>query len=232
MGIFANLFAGQRQHQQQQQQVTTPATAPAPAAAPTPDSQLAELASVWKIDPTKAAATPAQPGYFANVDPKKIAAAVGQMDFAASISPEVLQRVKDGDASALTEALNASNRATMQAMMMAMPGIMAPVLQQAEQRAAAAATDKVKQARLGETQTGNPALDSPAFKPMVDALKFVHATNNPQLSPDQVTKVVAENMEKMMGAYQASIAGAESAGQQAAATSNSGTNYGFLFAKT
>lgn len=228
MGIFGNLFAGQRAAHQQQ--AAAPAAAPAAATPapppPTTDSQLAEMAALWKIDPSKVPVAPAAGGYFANVDPKKVAAAVGSMDFTAGVTPEILARVKDGDTSAIQEMLNASNRATMQAMMMALPGIITPVLQQAEQRAATAAVGNVKNQRLGEMTTGDAVLDSPAFKPMVDAMKQVHAINNPQLSPEQVTQVVTGNVKKMLEVAQQATAAPAAA---AATKKSQETSYGFLF---
>lgn len=234
MSIFGNLFSGQRAAK-----AAAPSPAPAPTGddgagdknkAPTVDSQLAELGEVWKIDPAKAPAPSQQPGYFANVDPKKIAAAVGQMDFTGAISPELMERVKAGDTSALSEMLNNNSRATMQAMLTTIPGIMAPVLQQAEQRAAEAATAATKRNRLGEASTGNPVLDSPAFKPMLDAMKQVHAANNPQLSPEQVTQVVVEKFGKMMDVYKAaaeSPKGGDASGA-GSKTANAGGQFDFL----
>lgn len=193
-----SLFGARRRAEQQ---AAAPAPAPAPAADPNKkpegdDSPEARLAEAWKmapVDPKQQPAAGPQP-YFKNVDPAKISAAAKSMNFLNGIDPALIEKAKGGDAEAFMAVVNASNQNAFQTAMVAIPGIIEPVLQQAEQRQAERAPALFQQLQLRTARASDPVLQNPAVAPVVEALKTTIASQNPQDTPDQVMELVHQRI--------------------------------------
>lgn len=193
-----SLFGARRRAEQI---AATPAAAPAPAADPNKkddvdDSPAARLAEAWKmapVDPSKAGAAGPRP-YFGNVDPAKIAAAAKSMNFMSGVDPALVEKAKGGDADAFMAVVNASNQNAFQTAMLAIPGIIEPVLQQAEHRQNERAPALFQQLQLRSARASDPVLQNPAVAPVVEALKTTIASQNPQATPDQVMELVQQRI--------------------------------------
>lgn len=196
-----SLFGARRRAEQI---AATPAPAPAPAAAPAAapnpaDSPEARLAEAWKmapVDPKQQAAAGPRP-YFGNVDPNKIAAAAQSMDFLNGVDPALVEKAKGGDADAFLAVVNASNQNAFKTAMMALPGIIEPVLQQAEQRQAERAPAIFQQLQLRTARSSDPVFNNPAVAPVVEALKTTIASQNPQATPAQVLELVQQRISDL-----------------------------------
>lgn len=193
-----SLFGARRRAEQQ---AATPTPAPTPAPAPGTkaegdDSPEARLAEAWKmapVDPNKQPPTGPRP-YFGNVDPAKIAAAAKSMNFLNGVDQALVEKAKGGDAEAFMAVVNASNQKTFETAMLALPGIIEPVLQQAEARQAERAPALFQQLQLRTARASDPVLQNPAVAPVVEALKTTIASQNPQATPDQVMELVQQRI--------------------------------------
>lgn len=193
-----SLFGARRRAEQQ---TATPTPAPAPAADPNKkaegdDSPEARLAEAWKmapVDPKQQTANGPRP-YFGNVDPAKVAAAAKSMNFLNGVDPALLEKAKGGDGDAFMAVLNASNQNAFQTAMLAIPGIIEPVLQQAEARQTERAPALFQQLQLRSARASDPVLQNPAVAPVVEALKTTIASQNPQATPDQVMELVQQRI--------------------------------------
>ena len=156
--------------------------------APTPE----QLAAEGKFDPNS---------LFAGLEPAKVREAVSQMSFTDNINSEQLAAIQaggEGAVQALMQVMNTTSQNTMAQALISN----AEMIKQAMGNVSGTLDTRIsavarKQAVSAAVHNGNPALNNPAIKPMVDALTMSFSMKNPQATPEQIRESVSEYMTKM-----------------------------------
>ena len=185
---------------------TTPPAPPAPPQPETFSSQLDKMQALWQT-PTDAAGNPiatapnplTQPVF--NNDPAKMAEQAAKLDFTSGITPEQVSKALGGDAAALMELINTSNRNAFLAAAQYSNGVTNQGLLANNQRIIGELPRHIKEVQLGQTTADNPVLDHPAVSPIVTSLKQMLLNKNPAASPMDINKQVQDFFGVIAGAY-------------------------------
>lgn len=174
-----------------QQPAATPPAAPAAPTAPA-TSPLDTYAQVFKVDPNAAASPQAAlTSPLFNMDSAAFEQAVGAMSFAPQVDAAVMQRIQQGDPTALTQLLN---QTTQQAFMQAVQ-----FSQKLVERGVGTYNDRLQGsmpdtfrslATKNELQTLAPASQHEAARPLLDAMQQNFMRANPAATPAQVAQAM------------------------------------------
>lgn len=174
-----------------QQPAATPPAAPAAPTAPA-TSPLDTYAQVFKIDPNAPASPQAAlTSPLFTMDNAAFETAVGAMNFAPTVDAALMQRIQQGDPTALQTALN---QATQQAFMQAVQ-----FSQKLVERGVGTYNDRLQGsmpdtfrslATKNELQTLSPASQHEAARPLLDAMQQNFMRANPAATPAQVAQAM------------------------------------------
>lgn len=138
------------------------------------------------------------PSQIFNLDPKTMQEAVGNINFAEGITPEQLQAIQAGGADAVTVFAQVLNQSSAKAMSLSTQAA-AKMIEKAMTEASGAMDKKintgVKHNQVNtQLQELNPALNSPAAAPMVQALTTQLTNKFPMSSAAEISGMVTEYM--------------------------------------
>lgn len=165
---------------------------------------------------------------FATLQPDKVAEIAKSMNFAEGLTQDTLAAIGNGGEGAIqafAAALNQVGQQSFTKALLASAQVTKQALSTANQsldgRLSAAARDQaVKSAIFAE----NPALNSPAAKPIVDALQQVISTKNPTATSSEIQATVKEYLSNF-----AAVASGQQQQQQQQAAQNQETDWAKLF---
>lgn len=129
-----------------------------------------------------------------NIDPTKLMEAANRIDFTKVVSPATLQRIAAGGEDGIKASLEAMQN--MSAMSYAQSAqaaakIVEKAVSDAEGRFAAQVPGLLKNQQVGDSLgTSNPALNNPAFAPVISALKSQMTQKHPQATVSEITAMV------------------------------------------
>lgn len=138
------------------------------------------------------------PSQIFNLDPKTMQEAVGNINFAEGITPEQLQAIQAGGADAVTVFAQVLNQSSAKAMSLSTQAA-AKMIEKAMTEASGAMDKKintgVKHNQVNtQLQELNPALNSPAAAPMVQALTTQLTNKFPMSTAAEISSMVTEYM--------------------------------------
>lgn len=122
-----------------------------------------------------------------NLDPKTLAAAVNKMDFAKGLNPDVLAKAfPGGDPASIQALLNGVSRSVYMMAFQGFTKLTESAIGTNNSRFETVLGDRFRNFQVNAKQSTNKALQHPAAKPVVSALKSMIATQKPDLSADEV----------------------------------------------
>ena len=190
--------------------------AAATAAAAASASPLDKLAGLWDTPTTKdgkplvSAPDPLTQPVF-NFDPAKITASAATMDFTQGMDPTKVAAALGGDAAAFAEVLNHAVRNAVVGVTVNSGNLINQALLTNNANVAASIPSHIKQNQLLTFQDENPVMSHPAVAPLVNSLKQMAATKNPNASAAEIHKQIAEYMSGLSAALTAETPAAKAA---------------------
>lgn len=173
-----------------------PPPEPAPAAPANPTSPLDEFKKLWENPTTadgKPAPLPVDPlaSPLFTVDPAKITESAGKMDFLAGVSPENITKALSGDATAFADVINQAVRQAVIGVTVSNSTLVNNAIGANNQRVTAALPDHIKKQQLLGTPDENPIFNHPAAQPLVQSLKQIALTKNPNASVAEINQTIS-----------------------------------------
>lgn len=163
-----------------------------------PSSPLDAFKDLFTIDPKKEPAKdPLEEAVF-NLDPKKLGTAVSGLDFTKGLNPESITKALQGDTVEFGNILNHVTRSAYMMSTQMLIQMMEGGIKTNNGRFEKSLSGKFRDLSIQSTGPKNPALNHPAAKPVVAALKQQISSQNPDLSPSEVQEQ-AENYFLAMG---------------------------------
>lgn len=185
------------QQQQQQPAAATVTTNQVPESVETPDP----FETLWQNDEKEQKPQ----GLNFNLDPNQLAEIAGKIDYSQAITPEIRQRLSMGgeDAVAATmEALNLVSRMNYQQNAMATTKLIEAAVKTTEASMESKIQKVIKSMGLEENITSsNPALQSPAFAPIVKAAKEQIIAKYPNASQQELNRMLNQYLAKAGEAF-------------------------------
>lgn len=180
-----------------QQPSPQPQQATATSQDPTPNQPADPFADMWKItDEQKAATAPLD----FNLDSNKLAEIAGNIDYTQSITPELRQRIAMGgdDAVAATlEAMNIMSRQNYQQNAVATTKLIEAAVAAQTDKLTAQIDQRLKLSGLNEALASNPALSSPKYAPVVDAVKHAIVLKYPNATQAEINKMTTNYLQDL-----------------------------------
>lgn len=168
-------------------------------------SPLDAFKDMFTIDPKKPTPKDPMKEPLLNLDPKTLAEAVNKMDFAKGLNPDVLAKAfPGGDPAAISQLLNGVSRSVYMMAFQGFTKLTESAIGTNNARFETVLGDRFRNFQVNTSQSTNKALQHPAAKPVVSALKTMIASQNPDLSADDVQKQ-AEDYFLAMGKSLSSI---------------------------
>lgn len=162
-------------------------------------SELDAFTDIFTIDPKKPVSKDPMKEPLLNLDPKTLAAAVSKMDFAKGISPDLLAKAfPGGDSVAIQSLLNGVSRSVYMMAFQGFTKLTESAIGTNNARFETVLGGRFRDFQVSASQSTNKALQHPAAKPVVSALKTMIAAQKPDLSAEEVTQQ-AENYFLAMG---------------------------------
>lgn len=168
-----------------------------PAADPTANQPQDPFADMWKITDEQRAAT--APLDF-NIDSAKLAEIAGNIDYTSSVTPELRQRIAMGgdDAVAATlEAMNVMSRQNYQQNAIATTKLIEAAVAAQTDKLTAKIDQRLKLSGLNEALASNPALSSPKYAPVVDAVKNAIVLKYPNATQAEINKMTTNYLQDL-----------------------------------
>lgn len=143
------------------------------------------------------------PSQIFNLDPASVQKAVGQINFADGITEDQLAAISGGGADAVKTFAEILNSSSSKAMAMSTTAA-AKMIEQAMTRASGAMDKKIdRSSKLNQVssqlQELNPALNSPAAAPILEAVKQQLLNKYPTSSSAEITKLATQYLENFAG---------------------------------
>lgn len=162
-------------------------------------SELDAFTDIFTIDPKKPVSKDPMKEPLLNLDPKTLAAAVSKMDFAKGLNPDVLAKAfPGGDPAAIQSLLNGVSRSVYMMAFQGFTKLTESAIGTNNARFETVLGDRFRNFQVNTSQSTNKALQHPAAKPVVSALKTMIAAQKPDLSAQEV-QTEAENYFLAMG---------------------------------
>lgn len=227
MSLLSSIFGGQggiAHGAGGSQPVAAPAAAPAPAlqtgtnpgmvadvtqqsadTTKSPSSQLDGLKAFWDTPkdaegkPIAPAADPLAASLF-TLDPAKVQEAAGKLDFTQGISTEQVAAALGGDASALMALINKSAQNAFTAATLNTGNMVNQGVATNNDRFKATLPTHLKKVQLSQVESTNPVLAHPGAAPLVEALKNMEFSKNPNANPQDVQRKVEQYLTQFGGA--------------------------------
>jgi len=170
-----------------------PAAAPANPAAPA-DQSAAPAAAASPLDgykdlwqPVTNANGDANAPLF-NIDAAKISEAAGKANFTTGINPELIQSALKGDATALSQVINASSQQAFAQATIASTKLIEQALEKHGQRQAELVPNMVKRQMVSDSMATSPLYQHEATRPLLSALEQQLAAKHPNATAAQITE--------------------------------------------
>lgn len=176
---------------------------PAAGVAPTPDSPLAQFASLWETAPIDAS-KPAPNAPF-SVNSEDVQKAVAKQDFSSYVTPETLAAIQQGGpeaAAAFMEAINATSRQVLAQSTMVSSKLTEQYIQDALKRQAETLPSQIRsQTVSSHMQDTNPLFSNPAIKPVIEATQAQLLAKFPAATPAEITKMTHDYINAMGASF-------------------------------
>jgi hypothetical protein len=153
-----------------------------------PDSPLDAFTDLFTIDPKKPVPKDPLAEPLLKLDPKTLGEAVAKMDFTKNLPPDLVAKALQGDANAFAQALNGATRASFMQITQMVTGLIEGAVRTNNGRYDSALESRFRTFQLNSSTSTNKALEHPAAKPVVAALKSSIAQMHPELSAADVQK--------------------------------------------
>lgn len=166
-------------------------------------SPLDSFSDIFKMEDNEQPAPDPMKEKLLNLDPAKLNEAVGKMNFAQNVPAELVQKALQGDVQSFMTALNmvSQNAFAMSANMVT--GMMENAISKNNDRINQVLPERFRSFSLASEGPKNPALNHPAAKPMLDAMKAMIAAKNPGMAAGEIASKAEEYFTafgSMMGA--------------------------------
>ncbi len=168
-------------------------------------SPLDSFSDIFKMDDKNQPAPDPMKEKLMNLDTAKLAQAVSKMNFAQNVSAELAQKALGGDVQSFMQALNQVSQNAFAMSTNMVVNMMENAISKNNERFGSTLPEKFRSFSLANEGPKNPALNHPAAKPMLDAMKSMIAAKNPGMPPAVVASKAEEYFTafgSMMGAVQ------------------------------
>lgn len=171
-------------------------------------SPLDEFGDLFTIDPKAEVEKDPLAEKLFNLDPKKLAAAAQKLDFTRVVDKELIQKALQGDVDSFTSALNQTMQHGFMTSMQAITQMMEQGISRNNERFSSTLEGRFKDFQINSSSAKNPALNHPAVKPMLAALRQQIA-RNPKFkgkSPAEISSMAEKyflSMHEAIGGFDA-----------------------------
>lgn len=152
-----------------------------------PSSPMDEFVDLFKIDPNKQPSKDPLKEKLLNLDPAKLAEAVNKMNFAGGLTPEMIAEAQQNPTK-MVDILNRVARNSYVMSFQAVTSLIESAIGQNNSRFETVLGDRFRNFQIDMSTPQHKALQHPAVKPVIQALKQTIAMQNPELSPSEVQK--------------------------------------------
>lgn len=142
---------------------------------------------------------------------------VDKADFMHGIDPELAQKAVSGDVQSLTALINSAVKAGFRYSAQMSHGLAEQSARASAERVSGSLDSRMKMFSLRNQNTDNAVLQHPSVAPVLQALKQQIATNNPQMSPQEIHESAESyflSMSEAMNGQKAAAAKAAESNQQ------------------
>ena len=156
-------------------------------------SPLDAFSDIFKMDDNNQQTDPLSQRLL-ELDPKKFGETVSKMDFTRSLNPELVQKALGGDTQAFNSVLNSAFQSSFAASTQMIVGIMEQAFAKNNGRFSSTLDGKFKNFQLNSTAPTNKALNHPAAKPVLQALRqqIANSTAGKNLSATEINQKAEE----------------------------------------